>query len=155
MSELAYKPRGRYFEDFEIGERIMSAGRTLTESDLVTFAGLSGDFNQIHTDAAFAAAGPFGQRIIHGLLVVSVATGLIVQTGMMEGTVIAFRELTWKFSQPVYIGDTVRAVVDVKELKALPRLGGGNLITKVSVLNQEDNVVNRGTMTLLIMSRPT
>jgi len=154
MSELAYKPRGRYFEDFEIGERVMSAGRTITESDLVTFAGLSGDFNQIHTDAAYAAAGPFGQRVIHGLLVVSVVTGLIVQTGMMEGTVIAFRELEWKFSQPVFIGDTVRGLVNVTELKALPRLGGGSVIAKISVLNQDDKVVQRGTMTLLIMSRP-
>jgi len=154
MTESAYQPRGRYFEEFEIGEEIMSAGRTITESDLVTFAGLSGDYNQIHTDAAFAASGPFKQRVIHGLLVVSMATGLVVQTGLMEGTVIAFRELEWKFSLPVFIGDTIRALIKVTELKSLPRLDGGSIIAKVSVINQEDKVVQRGTMTLLIKSGP-
>ena len=74
----------------------------------MNFAQLSGDFNQIHTDAEYAASGNFGERVAHGLLVVSVAVGLIVQTGLMEGTVLAFRELEWKFSRPVLIGDTIR-----------------------------------------------
>ena len=154
MSDLMHRPRGRYFEEFEIGEQLLTAGRTITESDIVTFAGLSGDYNQIHVDAEYAAAGDFGQRVAHGLLVVSIATGLIVQTGMMEGTVLSFRELGWKFSLPVFIGDTIRVKIEIIQTKSLPRLGGGSITAKESVLNQHDKVTQRGTMVLLLMSKP-
>jgi acyl dehydratase len=154
MSELEYRPRGRYFEEFEIGKQLMTAGRTITEGDVVSFAGLSGDYNQIHVDAQYAAAGEFGQRVAHGLLAVSIATGLIVQTGMMEGTVLSFRELGWKFSLPVFIGDTIRAKIEIIKKKSLPRLGGGSVTAKVSVLNQRQEVVQRGTMVLLIKNKP-
>lgn len=154
MSDLMHRPRGRYFEEFEIGEQLITAGRTITESDIVTFAGMSGDYNQIHVDAEYAAAGDFGQRVAHGLLVVSIATGLIVQTGMMEGTVLSFRELGWKFSLPVFIGDTIRAKIEIVQTKSLPRLGGGSITAKVSVINQQDKVVQRGTMVLLLLSKP-
>lgn len=153
MSEAVFRPRGRYFEEFEVGETILTAGRTVTEADIVHFAGLSGDYNAIHTDAQVAAAGPFGQRIAHGLLVLSIATGLAVQSGLIEGTVIAFRELDWKFSQPVLIGDTVRARLEIVEKKPLPRLGGGNITMKVSVLNQKDEVAHRGNWVMLIKSK--
>ncbi|HSM55552.1 MAG TPA: MaoC/PaaZ C-terminal domain-containing protein [Candidatus Sulfomarinibacteraceae bacterium] len=153
MADTGYQPRGRYFEDFEVGQTIVTAGRTITEGDIVRFAGLSGDFNQIHTDAAYAEAGMFGERIAHGLLVLSIASGLAVQTGMIEGTVLAFRELEWKFSRPVMIGDTVHVVIEVMETKALARLGGGNVTMKVSVLNQRDEVVHRGTWVMLVQSQ--
>lgn len=149
-----YQPRGRYFEEFAEGERVITAGRTVTEGDIVRFAGLSGDFNQIHTDAAYAAEGLFGERVAHGLLVLSIATGLAVQTGIIEGTVLAFRELEWKFSRPVMIGDTVHAEVEIVETKALPRLGGGNVRMKVSVVNQRGEVVHRGHWDMLVQSRP-
>lgn len=154
MSDLTRRPRGRYFEEFEVGQSLMTAGRTITESDIVSFAGLSGDYNQLHVDAVYAAAGEFGERVAHGLLIVSVATGLIVQTGLMEGTVLAFRQLDWKFSLPVMIGETIRAMVEISEVKALPRLGGGSIVAKVSVLNQDDRVVQRGNMVLLVRSKP-
>ncbi|MEW5988441.1 MAG: MaoC/PaaZ C-terminal domain-containing protein [Chloroflexota bacterium] len=153
MTDAVYRPRGRYFEEFEVGETILTAGRTVTEADIVHFAGLSGDYNAIHTDAQVAAAGPFGQRIAHGLLVLSIATGLAVQSGLIEGTVIAFRELDWKFSQPVFIGDTVRARLEIVEKKPFPRLGGGNITMKVSVFNQKDEVVHRGNWVMLIKSK--
>jgi 3-hydroxybutyryl-CoA dehydratase len=86
-------------------------------------------------------------------LVVSIATGLIVQTGLMEGTVLAFRELEWKFSRPVLIGDTIRAQIEITDLKPLPRLGGGSINAKVTVLNQDNQAVQRGTMVLLLRSR--
>jgi acyl dehydratase len=154
MSQPSYRPRGRYFEEFNVGESIMTAARTITESDVVSFAGLSGDYNQIHTNAQYAAAGPFGQRVAHGLLIIAVTTGLIVRTGLMEATVLAFRELDWKFSHPVFFGDTIRAIIEVTETKALPRLGGGSVKAKVSVLNQDDKVVQRGNMNLLVQSKP-
>ena len=149
-----YQPRGRYFEEFAIGDKITTAGRTLTEGDIVNFAGLSGDFNQIHTDAEYAAAQMFKQRVAHGLLVLSIASGLAVQTGFMEGTIMAFREIVeWKFSKPIFIGDTIRVDLDITDLKAMPRLGGGAVTIKLSVKNQKDEVVQQGTWVALMLSR--
>jgi acyl dehydratase len=153
MTELTYEPRGLYFEDFEIGQTVVTAGRTVTEADIVTFAGLSGDFNQIHTDAAYSANYDFGQRIAHGLLVQSIATGLAVRTGVIEGTVLAFRELSAKFSLPTFIGDTVHVVIEITAKKALRRLGGGNVTMKYSVINQDDKVVQRGDWIMLVKSK--
>lgn len=154
MSDLKFRPRGLYFEEIEIGKSLVTAGRTITESDIVAFAGLSGDFNQLHVDAVYAEAGEFGQRVAHGLLVIAVTTGLIVQTGLMEGTVHAFRELEWKFSRPVFIGDTIHAALEVIDTRPLPRLGGGSATAKVTVYNQHDQVVHRGTMVLLLRGKP-
>ncbi|MDX1612743.1 MAG: MaoC/PaaZ C-terminal domain-containing protein [Candidatus Promineifilaceae bacterium] len=154
MNAADPRPRGRYFEEFAVGDTIVTAGRTITETDIVAFAGLSGDYNQIHTDAHYAADSPAGERVAHGLLVLSIASGLAVQTGMVEGTVIYFRELDWKFSNVVRIGDTVHVRVEVSETKALPRLGGGSVTMKVSVLNQDDEVVHRGHWVMLVASRP-
>src|SRR5690606_37447210 len=125
MTDKTFQPRGLHFEEFVIGQTVVTAGGTITEGDIVRFAGLSGDFNQIHTDAEYAAQGIFGERIAHGLLVLSIATGLAVQTGNIEGTMLAFREVEWKFSRPVMIGDTVHAEIEVEVTKSLPRLGGG------------------------------
>ena len=154
MSEAVYEPRGLYFEQFATGQELLTAGRTITEADIVAFAGLSGDFNQIHTDAVYAAAGPFGRRVAHGLLVQSIASGLAVQTGFIEGTVLAFRELTCKFSLPVYIGDTIRVRLVIADKKAMPRLGGGLLEMKYSVLNQAEKSVQRGEWLMLVKSMP-
>lgn len=154
MTIGTYQPRGRYFEQFAVGDIIVSAGRTVTEADIVRFAGLTGDFNQIHTDAAYAAGAMFGQRIAHGMLVQSIAVGLAVQLGFIEGTILAFRELTCKFSQPVFIGDTIRTQLEIMETKALRRLGGGAVTMKFSVINQRDEVVQRGAWIMLVKREP-
>lgn len=155
MTDLPkFELRGLYFEEFQLGEVVVSAGRTITEADIVNFAALSGDYNQIHTDAEFAKGTPFGQRIAHGLLVLSVATGLVAQLGFIEGTVIAFRELAWKFSKPVFIGDTIHVIVEIANLKPLPRLGGGSVVLKVRVITQKDEVVARGEWNALMASKP-
>ena len=152
--EDSFRPRGRYFEEFELGHTVVSAGRTITETDVVNFAGLSGDYNQIHTDAEYARGTFFGRRVAHGLLVLSIATGLAAQLGFIEGTVIAFRELTWKFSRPVFIGDTVHLQAKVTGLKPLPRLGGGAVILQAAVINQDGDTVARGLWNALIATRP-
>ena len=120
---------------------------------IVTFAGLSGDFNQIHTNAEYAAADTFGQRVAHGLLVQSIATGLAVQSGVIEGTVLAFRELDAKFSLPVFIGDTVHVEIEIVDKKPLPRLRGGNVVMKYAVVNQGGQATQRGNWTMLVKSR--
>jgi acyl dehydratase len=153
MPDIQFQPRGRYFEEFTIGHQVATSGRTITEADIVNFASYTGDFNEIHINADYAAGGPFGERVAHGLLVLSIAVGLSVQTGFIERTVMAFRELDWKFSRPVMIGDTIRVVLEVTELKPMARLSGGSVSMKVSVLNQRDEVVNRGNWAMLVQSK--
>ena len=149
-----YKFRGKYFEDFIVGEKFVSSARTITESDIVLFAGLSGDYNQIHTDVEFSKNTPFGRRVAHGLLVTSIATGLIAQSGLLEGTVIAFREINnWKFTKPVFIGDTVHVVIEVIETKHIRRIGGGSIVILVDVRNQKDETVMKGKWTALMAGR--
>lgn len=152
---LATFQRGLYFEEFQPGQKIVTAGRTVTEADIVTFAGLSGDYNQIHTDAEYSKISPFGQRVAHGLLGLAIASGLAVQTGVMRGTVLAFREINeWKFVQPVFIGDTIHVELEVLETKPLRRIGGGAVVIGLEVKNQRDQSVMKGTWTVLIASRP-
>jgi len=147
--------RGLYFEEFEVGRKFVTVGRTVSESDIFNFAGFSGDNNQIHTNAEFARDTPFGQRVAHGLLGMSIASGLAWRTGIMEGTVIAFREVNnWKFVNPVFIGDTIHAELEVAEAKALPRMGGGSIVITVYVKKQSGETVMKGNWTMLVMSRP-
>lgn len=148
--------RGLYFEEFAVDQSVVSPSRTITEADIVSFAALSGDWNAIHTDAQFAARHAFGQRVAHGLLIMSIASGLATRLGILEETVLAFREIGgWKFAQPVFIGDTIRVRATVSKTKAMPRLGGGRVTLKVEVLNQDDEVAQRGTWGILIKSRST
>jgi acyl dehydratase len=146
---------GMWFDEFEAGQQIITPGRTITESDIVSFAGLSGDYNQIHTDAEFAARTPFGQRVAHGLLGLSIASGLAMRTGVLEGTVIAFREINnWKFTNPIFIGDTIHAELNIIETKPIPRVGGGSLVIEIVVRNQREEVTMKGTWTALVSNKP-
>lgn len=147
--------RGLYFEEFQPGHRTISPGRTVTEHDVVSFAGLSGDFNLIHTDAEYAKSTPFGQRIAHGLLGLSIASGLALRNGMLEGTVLAFREVSeWKFIKPVFIGDTIHVEMEIVETKPMPRIGGGAVVIAMDVKKQDGETAMRGTWNVLVMSKP-
>ena len=155
MQPIPTLPRGRYFEEFETGQRLRTPARTVTEADIVGFAGLSGDFNSIHTDDIYSRGSAFGRRVAHGILGLSIASGLAVRTGILEGTVLAFREIReWKFSLPIYIGDTIHAELLVEEVKALPRLGGGSIDLAFDVKNQSEQTVMKGRWTVLVRSRP-
>jgi 3-hydroxybutyryl-CoA dehydratase len=132
---------GLYFEDFTVGHKTVSRTRTITEADIVNFAGLSGDFVELHMSETFAASGPFGKRIAHGLLVLSVSSGLIVQMGTTTDTVIAFYGIDrLRFTKPTFIGDTVHVE---KEVIATDRKGPGRgVITfNTQVLNQHGEPV--------------
>jgi len=146
--------KGMCFEDFAIGDTGTSVGRTVTETDIVNFAALSGDWNQIHTDVEYAAGTMYKERIAHGLLVLSIASGLAVRMGFMEGTVQAFMGLDWQFRGPTKIGDTVRVHAEVTELKPMPRLNGGLVTFRMQILNQRDKIVHRGTWSVLMKSKP-
>ncbi|MGA9534091.1 MAG: MaoC/PaaZ C-terminal domain-containing protein [Anaerolineales bacterium] len=155
MTQQLSKRSGFYFEEFEVGQRINTPGRTVTEADIVTFAGLSGDYNSIHTNAEYAANWQFGQRVAHGLLGLSIASGLAVRTGILEGTVLAFREIqNWKFSRPIYIGDTIHVEIEVASTKPMARLGGGLVELSMNVKNQSDDSVMRGGWLVLVESKP-
>ena len=143
-----------WFEEFVLGDKAQSASRTITEADIVAFAGLTGDYNEIHTSEEFSKNSYFGKRIAHGLLGLGIASGLATRMGFMATTVEMFRSVEWEFTAPIFIGDTVRIEAEVAELKALPRLKNGRVVFKVSLLNQRDEVTQRGTWSLLVKGKP-
>lgn len=147
-------PSGFYFEDYEVGMQMKSRARTITESDIVQFGSLTGDFNPMHFDAEYMKDHMLGQRIAHGMLTISYAVGQAYQLGFMEKTVLSFRSIEMKFSQPVYIGDTVHVELKVKELKPADRLGGGIVTLAVRIVNQEGKAVQKGDWVVLVMSKP-
>lgn len=144
-----YKTRGLYYEDFEVGVAHMTAARTLTEADVVTFAGLSGDYNPLHTDEEFGKATPFGGRIAHGVLTLAVATGLTNQLAIYEGTTIALMELTVRFTGVVKFGDTVHVVLTPNEKKEHKKPDRGFVVFDLDVKNQRDETVLAGSWTCL------
>jgi acyl dehydratase len=149
---MGYKFRGRTFDDFELEEEIMTASRTITEADVVNFAGLSGDFNPLHTDETFAANTPFKSRIAHGMLSMAVATGLANQLGIFEGTTLALLSQTIKYTGAVKFGDTIRLKLKVGEKKESSKPDRGIITFNNEILNQNDEVVVE-TQWILMMVR--
>jgi len=154
MSTPFTPPRGLYFDEISEGFQITSPGRTITEADVVLFAGLSGDYNPLHTDEEYAKQTMFGGRIAHGLLTLSIASGLAMQLGFMIGTVEAFRELTWTFRKPVVAGDTVHMAATCASKKVIRGYVGGLVTFDLAVINQKGDVVHKGTWTLLVKGKP-
>ncbi|MCY3779827.1 MAG: MaoC/PaaZ C-terminal domain-containing protein [Chloroflexi bacterium] len=147
-------PRGLYFEEFEVGAAMRTRGRTITEADLVGFAALTGDYNPMHTDAEYSSGSFMGRRVAHGMLTISYAVGQAYQLGILERTVLGFRGLDMKFSSPVYIGDTIHAELKVADTKAARRLGGGVVTLDIRIVKQDATVVQKGSLSLLMMSKP-
>lgn len=151
---MSFQPRGRYFEEFAVGDEVTSPGRTVTEADIVAFAALTGDYNPLHCDAEYAKGTIFGERIAHGLLGLSIAQGQVERLGFIAGTVEAFLGLEWKFRGPIKIGDTIHVEAQVARKKEMRRLGGGLIVLDVAVVNQRDETVQKGQWTALIKSKP-
>lgn len=144
---------GMYFEEFNLGDSMSSTTRTITETDVVNFAALTGDWNLIHTDAEYSKTHMFGQRVAHGLLILSIASGLAMRLGILDGTTLAFRSVEWKMQRPVVIGDTIHVRLTIAETKAMPRMGGGLINFKADVINQKDEVCHRGIWEILVKGR--
>jgi acyl dehydratase len=143
-----------YFEDVDVGFRFETSRRTVTEADLVAFAGVSGDFNPLHTDELFAAESIYGGRVAHGALVVSLATGLRQRTGLFDGTLMGLLEIRrWRFLLPVRIGDTIRVANEITELRETSKPDRGIMVQRVEVINQDDAVVETGEFVLLLRRR--
>jgi 3-hydroxybutyryl-CoA dehydratase len=146
--------QGKWFEEFNEGLSMESRGRTVTEADIVSFAGLSGDFNPMHTDAEYAKGTQFGARVAHGALIFSMMTGQLYQLGFLEGTVIAFTSFEMKLRAPVYIGETIKVTSTVSKRRAMPAAGGGFVTFDVKVTNQKGELVQKGELTVLVKSNP-
>jgi acyl dehydratase len=146
-------PSRRWFEEIEVGEEYESPGRTVTESDLVIFAGLSGDYNVLHTDAEFMKASIFGERIAHGLLGLAIQAGLFTRSTRAYAT-LGSAGLRWKFKGPIKIGDTIRVRARVTAKKEGAEPDRGVVTLERQVLNQRDEVVQEGETDLIVERRP-
>jgi len=143
-----------YFEDVDVGFRFETPSRTVTEADIVAFAGVSGDFNPLHTDELFAAESIYGERIAHGALVLSLATGLRQRIGLFDGTLMGLLEIrNWRFAAPVRIGHTIRVVSEVTELRGTSKPDRGIMVQRVDVLNQDDTIVETGELVMMLRRR--
>jgi 3-hydroxybutyryl-CoA dehydratase len=143
--------RSLYFDDFSLGQKFVTKARTITEADIVNFAGLSWDHNQLHTDAEYAASTRFGKRIAHGLIGVIAHAGLSYE--LTEDSILALMELTWQFKAPIYIGDTIHVEQTVKGLRESSTGDSGILTFTKEVVNQNKEVVQTGTTTILLAKR--
>jgi 3-hydroxybutyryl-CoA dehydratase len=128
------------FDEYQIDELLISRSRTITEADIVAFAGLSGDFHELHMSEEYARRGPFGQRIAHGALIFSISTGLTIQLGASEHILAFYGVDKLRFVKPVFIGDTIHVKKRVVELLAKDERRGV-VAFETTVLNQRDEAV--------------
>jgi acyl dehydratase len=154
-TSASFERCGLWFDELEPGLRVVSPGRTVTESDLVQFAGLSGDHTQLHTDEEYCRTTPFRRRIAHGMLVQAIATGLGARTGIYEGTIQALSDMTIRWRAPVFPGDTIRLELVVERIDPEPSRRSGLVIFAARVLNQDDKVVSEGEWSTRMLRRDT
>jgi len=128
----------RFFEDYEIGETVMTSGRTITEADIVLHAGQTGDFFPHHMDAAWCATQPFKQRIAHGTLIFSVGIGMTASVINPQSMSYGYDRL--RFVTPTFIGDTIRVRTTITEKRDHKTPHNGLVIEKVEVLKQDDSL---------------
>lgn len=155
LLETSAGATGLYFDDFSVGQSWVSPARTITEADVVMFAGISGDFNPLHTDEEFSKKTQFGGRIFHGPGVFAVATGLESRLGIKDGTAIAFLGMTWTLTGAVRIGDTIKVRQQVAEVRPSSSKPDRGVVTfDVQVINQRDEVCQEGQWLVMFRRRP-
>lgn len=148
-------PQDWFFEDFAAGQVFQTQGRTITQSDIVSFAGWSWDTNPVHTDSVHSADGRFGQPIAHGMLGLSVAMGLVSRLGVFEGCSIALLGIDrWRFEHPILVGDTVRCTLRITGVRATSNGKAGILDRELVLTNQDGVVVQCGNIGLMVSRRP-
>lgn len=151
---MAFVEHQYYFDDVEVGQEWESLGRTITETDIVNFAGLSGDYNAIHVDHQYAQNTPFRRPIAHGLLGLAIASGLGQHAPPMR-TVAFLRIREWIFREPIFIGDTIRVRCRVLEKEARSRGRRGVITWQRQLINQDGKVVQEGITQTLVQGRPS
>ena len=144
-----------YLEDLSPGQSFLSAGRTITESDVVAFAGLSGDWNPIHTDVEFARQSVYGQRVVYGMLGVSIATGLLDRMGLFSGSAIAMLGIKdWVFAGPIFISDTVRLRLTIQAIRPSASKPDRGIVTiRFTLLNETGEAIMSHVDTVLVRRR--
>jgi len=142
--------RGLTFDEFETGGLYISQSRTVTEADVVAFAGLSGDYNPLHTDAEFGKQTPFGERIAHGMLIAAMSTGMANWTGIFEGTTLALLEQIIRYKGAAKFGDTVHLELEVLEKKPTSKPDRGVVRFAARVRNQREEIIVDGEWALLM-----
>ncbi len=147
---------GLYWEEWEVGKSFTTAARTITETDVVNFAGISGDYNPLHINEEYCKNTQFGTRIAHGPLIYAVAAGLLFQLHLYDDTLIAFLGFeSLKFTKPVKINDTIYAKVTVTEVTETSKPDRGVMKRVLQVFNQRDEVVQEGIQAFLVKRKPT
>jgi acyl dehydratase len=144
----------RYWQDFAVGEVFESPRRTVTETDIVNFVGLSWDMNPLHTDEESARSSPFGRRIAHGALGIAIVTGLLARLGHLNGTALAMLGIDdWRFRLPVFAGDTLHVRVTIESLRASSTPERGIVDRRIELVNQDGAVVQSGRIPVLVRGR--
>jgi acyl dehydratase len=154
VSAVIESRRSLYFEDFHLGRSFRTAGRTVTEADVVAFAGLSGDFSSLHMNDAYASQSRFGGRIAHGLCGVTIVSGLFVQLGLWDDTAVAILSTAWEFKAPIFLGDTIHAEITVTEARETRHLDRGIVRFRIEVPNQSGTVTQLGDWVQMFARRP-
>ena len=152
---LEYKPRGKYFEDFELGEELVTPARTITSTDIVNFACISGDFNEIHVNVEYCKTTPFGEPIAHGPLIYAIMGGLQYASGINDGTLLALMGIDgWRLLSPVKHGDTIRMHSRVVEKRETSKPDRGIIVFERRCVKQDGTVAQEMKATLLYKRRP-
>src|SRR5262245_57468490 len=155
---MTQKPRlGYRYDDLFVGMRFRSPGRTITDADLVGFAGLTGDFSELHTSEVYARSSQFGRRVAHGMLGLAYAHGLMwARTGELRETAVAFLGISdWKFAGPIYVGDTIfvnYTLAELRDSKSRPTQAIATF--DVELVNQDGVVLQSGRKALLVSKVP-
>jgi acyl dehydratase len=139
-----------FYEDYAVGDEFITPARTVTEADVTMFAALSGDYNRLHTDMEYAGQGPFGERIAHGLLGLSMIVGLAFRTEIDPDGAVAFLGLSWKFTGPITFGDTIHALIRITSMRETRATDRGIIVQAIQVLNQRGEVVQQGEFTMMV-----
>lgn len=146
--------QGRYWEDFQVGEEWTTGGRTVTEGDVANFAGLVGDYNPLHTDEEFAKRNPYRRRVAHGFLLASLASGMVNQMGIYNGTAEAFGRVHFRFLRPVFFGDTIHNRVRVSgKREAIAGTQRGIVVFEIKCINHDGKTVFVGGWEMLIKKK--
>lgn len=149
------KPRGRYFEDFEIGDEFVTPARTITSTDIVNFACLTGDFNEVHTNFEYCKTTQFGEPIAHGPLIYGIMGGLQYASGINDGTMLALLQIdAWRILAPVKHGDTIRMHAKVIDKKASSKPDRGVITFERRCVKQDGSTVQEMKATLMYKRRP-
>lgn len=139
-----------YYDDFAVGKKYTTGERTITESDLILFSGISGVYSPLHLDEEYCKNTVFKKRIAHGPPILSISNGLVNMLNLYEESIVALMEMEWKFLKPVFIGDTIRVTETVQSKKNTKNIERGIVIFNRSIQNQNKEEVQKGTIVVLI-----